>query len=142
MTSETSRVAQLAVEALEDLKAVDIRVMDVRELTTVTDYMVVASGRSERQVRSLADHVIKQAKEGGYVPLGTEGHDTGEWVLVDLGDAVVHVMNPETRELYQLEKLWEKPARLRAAEGDSTSDEAVSDTEGEETAASEQQAAL
>ena len=72
MTSETSRVAQLAVEALEDLKAGDIRVMDVRELTTVTDYMVVASGRSgPRQVRSLADHVIKQAKEGGYVPLGT-----------------------------------------------------------------------
>ena len=141
MTSETTQVAQLAVEALEDLKAVDIRVMDVRELTTVTDYMVVASGRSERQVRSLADHVISQAKEAGFVPLGTEGHDTGEWVLVDLGDAVVHVMNPETRELYQLEKLWEKPARLRATEADLTSDGADSEA-GDGAATAEQQAVL
>ena len=111
-TSESLR--QLAVEALEDLRGVDIQVLDVTELTGVTDYMVVASGRSDRQVRALADAVVQKAKAAGQQPLGVEGQSAAEWVLVDLGDVVVHVMDSESRETYQLEKLWQRPARLRA----------------------------
>ena len=113
--------------------------MDVRELTTVTDYMVVASGRSERQVRSLADHVISQAK-AGFVPLGTEGHDTGEWVLVDLGDAVVHVMNLKRASCISL-KNYGRSLRDCVLQADLTSDEADSDA-GDRAATAEQQAVL
>jgi ribosome-associated protein len=114
MTSSPEQLRQLAMDALEELKAVDIKCIDVRELTTITDYMVVCTGRSDRQVRSIAENVIATAKASGHTPLGIEGERDGEWALVDLVDVVIQVMNPETRELYQLEKLWEKPARLRA----------------------------
>jgi ribosome-associated protein len=127
MTSENTPLTQLVLDALDDLKAVDVRVIDVRELTTVTDYMIVASGRSDRQVRSIADHVAMQAKAAGLPPLGTEGQETGEWVLVDMGDVVLHVMDPETRDVYQLEKLWEMPARLRALEGSTSQGESAED---------------
>ena len=104
MTSEQLR--ELAVEALEALKAVEIHVLDVRALTDITDYMIVASGRSTRQVSAIAEHLIEQAKAHNERPVGTEGLRHGEWVLVDLVDVVVHLMTPETREFYQLEKLW------------------------------------
>lgn len=113
---DSDGLSRLAVAALEELKAVDIQMMDVRELTTVTDYMVIASGRSDRQVRSLAENVVRRAKERAEVPLGVEGEREGEWVLVDLCDVVVHVMLPDVRAFYQLEKLWggqEKRARDR-----------------------------
>ncbi|MCE8034727.1 MAG: ribosome silencing factor [Halomonas sp.] len=96
----------LVVEALEDLKAKDVALLDVSRLTSVTDLMVVASGTSTRHVAALADNVVQQAKANGIQPLGVEGQAGSDWVLVDLGDLVVHVMLPETRQLYDLERLW------------------------------------
>lgn len=93
--------------ALEELKARDVREIDVRGKTGVTDFMVIASGTSSRHVKSIADEVIRQAKRAGFPPLGMEGEREAEWVLVDLGDVVVHVMLPRTREFYGLERLWE-----------------------------------
>jgi ribosome-associated protein len=94
------------LEALDDLKANQVKSLNVKELTSVTDTMIIASGRSNRHVRALADTVVETAKQNGAQVLGTEGHQQGEWVLVDLGDIVVHVMQPTTRNYYQLEKLW------------------------------------
>jgi ribosome-associated protein len=96
----------LVIDALEDLKAQDIAVLDVSRLTSVTDLMVVASGTSSRHVAALADNVVQAAKEQGIPPLGIEGENGADWVLVDLGNLVVHVMLPETRQLYDLERLW------------------------------------
>jgi ribosome-associated protein len=107
---------QVVSAALDDLKAVDATFLDVRHLTTVTDTMVVASGRSDRHVRAIASEIVGQSKKAGYRPIGVEGEQSGEWVLVDLGDVVVHVMLPRVREFYNLEKLWDMPARDEAAE--------------------------
>jgi ribosome-associated protein len=108
------QLAQLVEAALADIKAQDVQVLDVRKLTSIMDVMIIASGTSDRHVRSIADKVIEAAKEKDVRPLGVEGADSGEWVLVDLGDVVVHVMQRKVRELYQLEKLWElRPARSR-----------------------------
>ncbi len=104
MTSDELR--QLALEALEDLKGINIVSMDVSELTDVMDYLVIASGSSNRHVKSLATNVSVEVKKRGLMPLGIEGEQGGEWVLVDLGDVVVHVMLPDTRDLYDLERLW------------------------------------
>lgn len=97
---------ELVVQALEALKGVDIRVLDVSDLTTITDRMVIVSGTSTRHVKALADNVILKAKQAGFAPLGVEGEQAAEWVLVDLGDVVAHVMMPAVREFYALEKLW------------------------------------
>ncbi len=102
-------ITKLALEALDDLKALDPVVIDVRELSSVMDYLVVASGSSSRHVKSLADNVVTQAKERGVRPMGVEGEGPGEWVLVDFGDVVVHVMQPATRSFYDLERLWSSP---------------------------------
>ncbi len=93
-------------DALDDMKAKDIVELDVSEKSTVTDRMIIASGTSKRHVMSIGQHVQEQMKASGLQPLGIEGLDTGEWVLVDLGDAVVHVMMPDARSFYDLEKLW------------------------------------
>ncbi|MAT94024.1 MAG: ribosome silencing factor [Halioglobus sp.] len=108
---EAEELAALAVSALDDLKAVNTVTVDVRELTDVTDYLVIASGTSNRHVKSLADNVTVEAKKAGMRPLGVEGEDAGEWVLVDYGDVVVHVMLPATRDFYDLERLWASPDR-------------------------------
>jgi len=100
------QLIDLVVEALEDVKAVDIRIVDVRGKTAITDIMVIASGTSDRHVKALADNVVIKAKEAGVMPLGVEGQDSRDWVLVDLNDVVVHVMLPEVRDFYNLEKLW------------------------------------
>jgi len=92
--------------AMEEIKARDVTEIDVRGKTSVTDYMVVASGTSTRHVKSIADEVVRFAKKTGVMPLGVEGEREAEWVLVDLGDVVVHVMLPRVREFYALERLW------------------------------------
>jgi nicotinate-nucleotide adenylyltransferase len=109
-------LGEIVAHALDDLKADNVHVLDVRHLTTVTDTMVVASGRSDRHVRAIAGAVVEQAKKAGFRPLGVEGERSGEWVLVDLADVVVHVMLPRVREFYNLEKLWDMPAHAEDAE--------------------------
>lgn len=106
MTPE--EIKQLAVDALEDLRAVDLRVIDVRGSSSITDFMVIATGTSNRHVKSLSENVVKKAKASDEPPLGVEGGDSSqvEWVLVDLNDVVVHVMLPQIRDFYNLEKLW------------------------------------
>jgi len=104
---KVDELTQIVIEALDDLKAVDVRVIDVRGKSSVTDVMVVATGTSTRHVKSLADNVVDKIKKNGGKPLGIEGEDVGEWVLVDLADVVVHVLQAEMRDFYQLEKLWE-----------------------------------
>jgi len=94
------------IAALEDLKAKDVREIDVRGKTSIADILFVASGTSARHVKSIADEVVKFAKEAGVMPLGVEGQTEAEWVLVDLGDIIVHVMLPRIREFYGLERLW------------------------------------
>lgn len=97
---------QLVQTALEDLKGVDIITLDVADRTSVTDYMVVATGTSQRHVKSLANAVSEKSKESGVRPLGVEGDGDADWVLVDLGDVIVHIMTRESRDFYALEKLW------------------------------------
>ncbi len=109
----TAKLATAVKEALDDGKAVDIRVLDVRKLTVITDYMIVATGRSSRQVRGLIDRVQDAARANKATVLGIEGAGEGEWVLVDLGGVVVHLMQAHSREFYQLEKLWEERSSVQ-----------------------------
>lgn len=118
MTKKTlsiKKLEKIAVAALEDIKAQDITVLDVRKLTSLYDTLVIASAASTRQTRALANHVREQLKEAGAEILGMEGEETGEWVLVDCGDIVVHVMQPAVRAYYNLEELWTPPTPKRSA---------------------------
>ena len=96
----------IVVDALEELKAVDVKVIDLRGIAGFTDLMIIASGNSDRQVQALAGKVLEKCRMVGVRPLGVEGERGGDWILVDLGDIVLHVMRPETRDYYNLEKLW------------------------------------
>ena len=96
----------MAIDALDDLKAVDVVVLDVRDRSSFTDYMIFASGTSSRHVASIAESVIDKAKHSTTPALGVEGEEVGEWILVDLGDVIVHIMLPDIRAYYELEKLW------------------------------------
>jgi ribosome-associated protein len=106
LAAESDTFTNRVLDALDDMKALDPVVIDVRALSSVMDFLVVASGTSTRHVKSLADNVILKAKEGGMRPIGVEGESVGEWVLVDFGDVVLHVMQPATRSFYDLERLW------------------------------------
>jgi ribosome-associated protein len=100
------------------MKAQQVNVLDVRHLTSVTDTMFIAAGRSDRHVRAVADAVVEKVKEAGFTPIGVEGHEAGEWVLVDLADVVVHVMLPRVRDFYKLESLWDMNARDEVPEAE------------------------
>jgi len=114
----TQALKDIVINALEEIKATDITSIDVRELTGIMDTMIVASGNSNRQVKSLANSVVVSAKEAGYSLIGVEGDDKAEWILVDFGDVIVHIMLPSTREFYDLERLWS----IRPNEGDNSDD--------------------
>ncbi|OGT81241.1 MAG: ribosome silencing factor [Gammaproteobacteria bacterium RIFCSPLOWO2_02_FULL_61_13] len=104
-------VAKRIATALDDMKALDVRVIDVRKITTIADVIIIASGRSDRHLRALADSAAQTARTCKLRVLGTEGERTGEWVLVDMGDIIVHLMHPTARAYYQLEKLWSNGGR-------------------------------
>ena len=111
---QNEQLVKVVIDALEDVKAKDIVTIDVRGKTSITDFMIIASGGSARQVKALAENVIEKAKENGVRPVGQEGLDGGEWALIDLNDVVVHVMQVETREHYDLERLWIGAEQSRA----------------------------
>jgi ribosome-associated protein len=103
------------LDALADMKALEVKILDVRGLTDIADFMVIASGTSDRHVRSVAQRVIEKTKEAGFRPHGVEGQQDSDWVLIDLHEMIVHVMLPRVREFYGLEKLWDMTATKRAA---------------------------
>ncbi|EAR62981.1 ribosome silencing factor [Neptuniibacter caesariensis] len=103
---QTEKILELVHGALEDMKAKEITDLDVRGRSTVTDYMIIASGTSKRHVAAVAEEVVVKVKEAGLMPLGSEGQGASDWILVDLGDVVVHVMMPDARSFYDLERLW------------------------------------
>lgn len=107
------KLQKTVLHALEEMKARDIKELDVSELTSVTEAMIIASGTSNRHVKSMAEKVIEEAKKSGERPLGVEGADEGEWVLVDLDELVVHLMLPRVRDFYNLEKLWASTSKGR-----------------------------
>lgn len=106
---------ELVLSSLEDFKAIDIQEIDVSAQNSLTDLFVLASGNSSRHVRSMAENLVIKAKAAGHLPLGIEGEKEGEWVLVDLNDIVVHLMQPQTRAFYNLEKLWEAGSKRRSS---------------------------
>ncbi len=114
--SDPRDLRDLARSALEDAKAEDIQVIDLRDRSSFADFILIASGRSTRQVKAAADRLVQRAKAGGLTPLGVEGDREAEWVLVDLADVIVHVMLPQTRAFYNLEKLWSAPPASRSAQ--------------------------
>ncbi|GGP64691.1 ribosomal silencing factor RsfS [Shewanella algicola] len=110
-TNEVLRVQgtelkDFVIDKIDDLKAKNITVLDVSKQSTITDTMIICTGTSKTHVRSIAEHVIVSAKDAGEQPLGVEGRDSSEWVLVDLGPVILHVMQEQTRDYYELEKLW------------------------------------
>ena len=112
-----TKLQRIVIDALEDIKALDIRVYDTRARSDLFDRVIVASATSNRQTRALASHVREAVKARGGEVISTEGEETGEWVLVDLGDIVVHIMQPTIRAYYNLEEIWgEKPVRVKLAQ--------------------------
>lgn len=110
----------IVTQAMEDMKAKEISTLDVSAMTSVTDYMVIASGTSNRHIQAIANYIVEKAKDHGIQPLGQEGHNGTEWVLVDLGDVVAHIMLPHARDFYQLERLWSHLEEHRAHTGIAT----------------------
>jgi ribosome-associated protein len=114
-TSKAPSLKTVILAALDDMKALEVKFLDVRGLTDIADSMVIASGTSDRHVRSVAQRVVEKAKEAGFRPHGVEGQQDGDWVLIDLNEMIVHVMLPRVREFYGLEKLWDMTVTKRAA---------------------------
>ncbi len=103
---EIEELKKVVIEAIEDVKGINLSILDVKGKTSVTDVMMIVSGNTSRQVRAIANNVIMEVKKAGHPPLGVEGEEYGEWALVDLGDIIVHIMQPSIRDFYNLEKLW------------------------------------
>ena len=110
MSDESPFLKQL-LQALEDIQAIDVKVIDVRDHTTITDYMIVCSGRSSRHVKAVAQHIMDNLKVAGLPSIGNSGLESGDWALIDFGDFVVHVMQPESRAFYNIEALWQNPTQ-------------------------------
>ncbi len=104
-------LTETIVQSLEDMKAVDVLVLDVGKLTTITDQMIIATGTSSLHVKAIAKKIIEEAKQNKYYTIGTEGMEQGQWVLIDFGDAIAHIMHTDSRNYYQLEKLWSIEAK-------------------------------
>ena len=115
VTKAKPSLKTVVIDALADMKALEVKVLDVRGLTDIADFMVIASGTSDRHVRSVAQRVVERTKEAGFRPHGVEGQQDSDWVLIDLSEMIVHVMLPRVREFYGLEKLWDITATQRAA---------------------------
>jgi ribosome-associated protein len=115
VTKAKPSLKTVVIDALADMKALEVKVLDVRGLTDIADFMVIASGTSDRHVRSVAQRVVEKTKEAGFRPHGVEGQQDSDWVLIDLSEMIVHVMLPRVREFYGLEKLWAITATQRAA---------------------------
>lgn len=113
---QNKEILEFVLEKIDDLKARDVQTFDVSEFSSITDYMVICSGNSKKHVQSIAEHTALEAKAADEPPLGVEGMETGEWVLVDMGPVVLHVMQEGTREFYQLEKLWQSSIDSAASE--------------------------
>lgn len=126
---DVRKLQKIAVSALEDIKAKDIEVLNTTKLTALFDRVIIATGDSNRQVRSLARNVHDKVKEAGGMVIGMEGEETGEWVLVDLGDIVVHVMQPSIRSYYNLEELWQKVPKRTATSAAKATKAAAADDE-------------
>lgn len=114
--SSSEQLKNIVIDALEDIKAQDVTVMDVRDKTSITDYMIVASGTSTRHLKAIANNVEEDAKEKGFNALGQEGESGSEWILLDFGDLVLHIMSPQTRAFYDLERLWQGASPDSAAQ--------------------------
>ncbi len=110
---QTEQLHNIAIEALNDLKALDLITLNIREITTLADTMIICSGRSNRHVKSLAENVVTKAKQSNVSYVKSEGEREGEWVIVDLADVIIHIMLPATRTFYNLEDLWEPMEVLR-----------------------------
>ena len=115
ISGASASLKTVITDTLADMKALEVKLLDVRGLTDIADFMVIASGTSDRHVRSVAQRVVEKVKEAGYRPLGVEGQQDGDWVLIDLSEVIVHVMLPRVREFYGLEKLWDTGTPRRAA---------------------------
>jgi ribosome-associated protein len=114
-TTRKPSLPTIVVDALADMKALDIKILDVRGLTDIADTMIIASGTSDRHVHAVAQRVVEKTKSAGFRPHGVEGQKDSDWVLIDLSDVIVHVMLPRVRDFYGLEKLWGMTAVKRAA---------------------------
>lgn len=114
---QSEQIKQMVLAVLDDYKAINVVDLDVREQTSITDTMIICSGTSKRHLKTLAEQVVIKAKSQGLEPLGVEGEDAAEWILVDLGDVVVHIMQPPVREFYSLEKLWSTTEQVREKHG-------------------------
>ena len=113
---QTEEIKKLVINALEDLKAKDITVIDVRGRSSVTDYMVLATGTSKKHAQAVCDNASTEAKAKGLKPLGAEGRDSSDWMLLDLGDVIVHVMTEQARRFYDLERLWGEPSEEQSSD--------------------------
>lgn len=117
-TLSLERLSKVVMNALEDLKALDITVLDVADISDVADRMIIASGTSNTHLKAIANSVVMECKDAGNPPLSTEGESDSEWILVDLGDILVHIMLPKTRQFYDLERLWNtRPGSSEQSEG-------------------------